>query len=169
MSLSALTAFGRRYARAWCEGDPTRVASFFAYDGSFAMNGAAPAVGRDAIAEVARSFMADLPDLHVTMKGLVREPRGTVFHWSLMGTNSGPGGKGHKVQIDGYEVWRVDDTGLIAESRGHFDAAEYAFQLANGVDAPRDEQEDPPHPGDARRGRSSLVSSLRGRRRTEAR
>jgi len=87
-----------------------------------------------------------------------------VFHWALMGTSSGPGGKGHKVQIEGYEVWRLDDEGLIAESKGHFDAAEFEFQLANGVDAPRDEHDDPPHPADARRGRSSLASPRRGRR-----
>ena len=164
MSLAALTALGRRYARAWCGGDPERVAAFYADDGSLAVNGAAPAVGRQAIAELARSFMSGLPDMHVSMKGLLREPRGTVFHWALMGTSSGPGGKGHKVQIEGYEVWRLDDEGLIAESKGHFDAAEFEFQLANGVDAPRDEQDDPPHPADARRGRSSLASPRRGRR-----
>ena len=158
MSLSSLTALGRRYARAWCDGDPHRVAAFFADDGSLAVNGSAPAVGRVAIAEMARSFMSGLPDMHVSMKGLLREQRGTVFHWALMGTSFG-----NKVQIEGYEVWRIDDEGLIAESKGHYDAAEFAFQLANGVDAPRDEQYDPPHPADALR-RSSLASPRRGRR-----
>jgi uncharacterized protein (TIGR02246 family) len=57
MSLSALTAFGRRYARAWCSQDPERVAAFFAEDGSLAVNDGKPAVGREAIADVAREYM----------------------------------------------------------------------------------------------------------------
>jgi hypothetical protein len=121
-------------------------------------------VGREAIAEDARSFMADFPDMHVSMKGLTREARGTVFHWSLMGTNTGPGGKGHRVRIDGYEVWKLDGDDQIAESKGHFDAAEYAFQLERGYDAPRHETDDPPAPvAPGSRSRSSLVSNRRGR------
>ena len=58
-----------------------------------------------------------------------RSSRDAVFHWTLTGTNAGPGGTGRRVQISGYEVWRFDNQGLIAESKGHFDAAEYERQL----------------------------------------
>ena len=34
--------------------------------------------------------------------------------------------------ISGYEVWKIDNDGLIAESKGHFDAAEYERQLKYG-------------------------------------
>jgi len=54
---------------------------------------------------------------------------GTRFHWTLIGTNSGPGGTGNKVRISGYELWKIDNDGLIAESLGHFDAADYERQL----------------------------------------
>ncbi len=59
------------------------------------------------------------------------EPRGnrTAFHWTLTGTNTGPSGTGNKVRISGYELWNFDNDGLIAESSGHFDAAEYDRQL----------------------------------------
>jgi uncharacterized protein (TIGR02246 family) len=165
MSLGTLTAFGRRYAQAWCDRDPQRVASFYAETGSLIVNGSAPAVGREAIAEVARSFMTEFPDMHVSMKALTREARGTVFHWSLTGTNTGPGGKGHRVRIDGYEVWTLDGDDRIAESKDHFDAAEYAFQIENGFDAPRHETDDPPSPVATRSyGRSTLVSNRRGRK-----
>jgi hypothetical protein len=90
-------------------------------------------VGRAAIAEIARDFMRDLPDMIVTLDKL--EPRGeaTAFHWTLIGTNTGPGGTGNRVRISGYELWKIDDDGLIAESKGRFDAAEYERQLKHGV------------------------------------
>jgi len=54
------------------------------------------------------------------------------FHWTFTGTNTGPGGTGKAVHISGYEEWTIDD-GLIARSLGHYDAAEYARQLAERV------------------------------------
>jgi hypothetical protein len=73
--------------------------------------------------------MTTFPDMIVTFDKL--EPRGNriAFHWTLIGTNTGPGGTGKCVQISGYELWRIDNNGLIAESRGHFDPAEYERQL----------------------------------------
>jgi hypothetical protein len=47
----------------------------------------------------------------------------------LTGTNTGPGGTGNSVLISGYELWKIENDGLIAESRGHFDVAEYERQL----------------------------------------
>jgi hypothetical protein len=52
-----------------------------------------------------------------------------IYYWTLMGTNAGPGGTGRTVRISGREEWRMGDDGLIAQSRGHFDEAEYARQL----------------------------------------
>jgi hypothetical protein len=90
---------------------------FFAENCSLKINNDAPAVGRAAIAEVARGFMRDFPDMIVTFDKL--EPRGdlTAFYWTLSGTNTGPGGTGNKVRISGYELWRIGNNGLIAESR----------------------------------------------------
>jgi hypothetical protein len=47
----------------------------------------------------------------------------------LTGTNNGPGGTGNKVRISGYELWKIGNDGLIAESKGHFDATDYEKQL----------------------------------------
>jgi uncharacterized protein (TIGR02246 family) len=129
MTDSELKKFAARYAKAWCSHDPESVAAFFAENGSLGVNDGAQAVGRAAIAEVARGFMRDLPDIVVTFDKL--EPRGdaTAFHWTLIGTNSGPGGTGNRVRISGYELWKISDDGVIAESKGHFDAAEYERQL----------------------------------------
>jgi predicted ester cyclase len=56
-----------------------------------------------------------------------------VFHWTLTGTNTGPGGTGKRVRFSGYEVWQIGADGLISESKGHFDTAEYERQLEHGV------------------------------------
>ncbi len=66
----------------------------------------------------------------VTFDKLEPQPNATAFHWTLTGTNTGPGGTGNKVRICGYELWKIDNNGLIAESKGHFDSAEYDHQLS---------------------------------------
>jgi hypothetical protein len=48
---------------------------------------------------------------------------------TLTGTNTGPGGTGNRVWISGFEVRKITEEGLIAESEGHFDAADYQRQL----------------------------------------
>jgi steroid delta-isomerase-like uncharacterized protein len=128
-----LQDFARRYARAWSTQDPRRVAAFYAESGSLSVNGGAPAIGRQAIAEVARGFMTAFPDMEVSCDELRERPDGTAFHWTLKGTNTGPGGTGKRVCISGHELWQLDADGLIARSNGHYDDAEYQRQLQHGV------------------------------------
>jgi len=127
--LTDLKEFAKRYAEGWCSQDPEKVAAFFAENGSISINNGPPAVGRAAIAKEAQAFMTIFPDMVVTIDKLVRDEEGTKFHWTLTGTNTGPGGTGKRVRISGYELWRIDNDGLIGESRGHFDAADYERQL----------------------------------------
>ena len=56
-----------------------------------------------------------------------------TYHWTLTGTNTGPGGTGNAVRISGYEAWLLSSDGLIADSQGNYDEAEYARQLEGGV------------------------------------
>jgi predicted ester cyclase len=105
------------------------VAAFFAEKASISINGGPPA----AIAELARGFMRDFPDMIVAFNKLEQRPNGTAFHWTLTGTNTGPGGTGKRVRISGFEIWKIDKDGLIAESKGHFDAEEYERQLKQGL------------------------------------
>jgi steroid delta-isomerase-like uncharacterized protein len=124
-----LHSVAEAYTAAWCSQDPARVASFYAEDGALKVNDAAPAVGREAITEVAQSFMTAFPDIQVIFDGLRIEDDRPVYHWTLTGTNNGPGGTGRAVRISGYEVWQVSADGLIAKSLGHFDADDYRQQL----------------------------------------
>jgi predicted ester cyclase len=124
-----LSSFAQRYAEAWCSQNPESVAAFFAERGSISINKGPSAVGRAAIAKEAEAFMTTFPDMVVTFDKLESRPDGTAFHWTLTGTNTGPGGTGNKVRISGYELWKINNDGLIAESLGHFDAADYERQL----------------------------------------
>ena len=128
-----LDNFAKRYAEAWCSQNPESVAAFFAENGSLSVNNGPPAIGRAAIAEVAQGFMRTFPDMIVMMDEVARESEETKFYWTLTGTNTGPGGTGKSVRISGHEVWQIDNDGLIAESKGHFDAADYERQLKEGV------------------------------------
>ncbi len=133
--MTELQEFAKRYAEAWCSQDPDRVAVFFTENGSLSVNDRPPAVGRAAIAEVARGFMRTFPDMAVTIDDVSRDSEGTKFHWTLTGTNSGPGGTGKSVRVSGYELWQFDNAGLIENSKGHFDSAEYERQLKHGLDS----------------------------------
>ena len=129
MTSDKLTEFANRYAKAWCRQNPESVAAFFAERGSISINNGPAAVGRAAIAKEAQAFMTTFPDMIVTMDKVVCDEEGTKFHWTLTGTNTGPGGTGKRVRISGYELWKIDNDGLIGASKGNFDAAEYARQL----------------------------------------
>lgn len=128
-----LREFAEAYTAAWCSMDPDRVAAHYAADGSLAINGGTPAVGRDAIAATARGFYAALPDMQVYLDDLVIDGSRVEYHWTFTGTNTGPGGTGNAVRVMGHEAWTIDDNGLIAASSGQYDAAEYARQLADGI------------------------------------
>jgi len=132
-----LLDFARRYTEAWCSGDPVRVAEHYAADGSLTINGGTPSVSRAAVTEAARSFMDAFPDLRVLMDDVRLGESGIEYRWTLVGTNTGPGGTGNRVRISGYEEWTLDDDGLIADSQGHYDQAEDDRQIEHGVDEPR--------------------------------
>src|SRR5439155_26356217 len=135
--LAELKKFAKRYADAWCSQSPESVAAFFAENGSLSVNNGPSAVGHAAIARDAQAFMTTFPDMLVTMDNVTRDSDGAKFHWTLTGTNTGAGGTGKRVRISGYELWKLDNAGLITESKGHFDSAEYERQLRNGADVGR--------------------------------
>ena len=51
----------------------------------------------------------------VAMDSASLEGGGAVYRWTLTGTNTGPGGTGKAVRINGYEEWTFGADGLIAE------------------------------------------------------
>lgn len=126
---SRLADFATRYTAAWCSHNPATVASFYSESGSLTINDGSPAVGRRAVEDAAKSFVTAYPDLVVKFDRL--EPRGdrVLYHWTFIGTNTGPGGTGNQVRISGYEDWKIGLEGLIADSKGHYDAQEWDRQV----------------------------------------
>jgi len=136
MDSSTLNQFAARYTAAWCSQHPASVASFFGEQGSLKINEGMPAIGRAAIINSTQSFMTAFPDIVVKMDRLVVNGATAEYHWTLTGTNTGPGGTGNFVRVSGYEEWRFGPDGLIAESLGHFDATEFQRQLNAGGPRP---------------------------------
>lgn len=134
MTDDELREFASNYTAAWNSGIAAGVAEFFAADGSLYVNGS-PAIGREAITEVAEGFMTAFPDMELVMDRLDIQPDGVTYHWTFIGTNSGPEGTGNAVRFSGYEAWTFGKDGLIANSMGNFDNDEYQYQLQHGIDA----------------------------------
>jgi nuclear transport factor 2 (NTF2) superfamily protein len=115
------------YTEAWCSRDPARVAAQYVQGGMIAINGGDAA----GIAEVAEAFIAAFPDIEVFMDDLVLREDGVVeYRWTFTGTSAETG---QSVRIPGFEEWTIAPDGLIAESRGHYDQAEYDRQLQHGI------------------------------------
>ena len=132
MDSAKLRELATGYTAAWGSQDAASVAAFFTESGSLRINDGIPSVGRPAITAAAQGFMTAFPDLLVVMDSLPIDGNHAVYHWTLTGTNTGPGGTGRAVRISGYEEWTIGADGLIASSLGHFDAAEYQRQLRGG-------------------------------------
>jgi hypothetical protein len=130
MNTSEQIDFGRRYATAWCSQNAASVAAFYEDNGSLQINGGPPSIGRAAITAAAQSFMTAFPDMVVSMDEMSAVEGGAIFRWTLVGTNTGPGGTGNRVRISGYEQWNFGESGLVSESKGHFDEADYQRQLS---------------------------------------
>ena len=133
MNQEELRDFAVRYTEAWCSHDANATAAFFAEDGSIAVNGGKPAVGRTEIAQLVQGFYDAFPDTVVIMDAVRGAGAQAVYLWTYEGTNTGPGGSGNRVRFNGWEAWTLSDDGLIAKSIGTFDAEEYERQLAGGI------------------------------------
>jgi uncharacterized protein (TIGR02246 family) len=134
MTSDKLNEFGTRYTAAWNSQNAASVAAFFAAEGSLSVNGT-PAVGREAITAVAQGFMTAFPDLELVMDDLSIQSDQITYHWTFIGTNTGPDGTGNAVRFSGHEEWILGADGLIAKSLGHFDSEDYQHQLEHGVTA----------------------------------
>lgn len=133
MNIDDIQNLAKRYTAAWNSQNPSRVADHYAESGSLTINDGPASIGRRAIGRAAEEFMTAFPDMTVKMDEVSIEGDRTIYRWTLTGTNTGPGGTGNPVNISGYEEWRLSEGGLILESQGHFDEAEYERQLQQGL------------------------------------
>lgn len=118
----------RQHAQNWSSGDAEAVAGFYAEDTVSAHNGGEPIVGRSSILEMVKSFMGDVPDLHLKCDHARAVGRTGLMVWTLEGTYHATG---NPVSLPGWEEMEFTEGGLIAVSRGRYDNADYERQ-ANG-------------------------------------
>lgn len=97
------------------------------------INDGIPAKGRVELAATAGSYMEAFPDLQVSLDHLHVAGDLAFFVWTLSGANTGPGRTGNSVRVSGIEVWKIGESGLIANSTGYYDAATYEHQIAHGI------------------------------------
>ena len=129
MTQAQLDELGTRYAAAWSSQNPESLAAFYTENGTLTVNDGEPSIGREGIAAKARGFMEGFPDMVVKMDRMKPVEGGVQFHWTWTGTNTGPGGTGRSVRISGYEEWTLNADGLIEQSLGNYDRAEYDRQM----------------------------------------
>lgn len=116
----------RDYAIAWSSGDPDAVASFYAPDGQIIINRGDALQGRPAIAEMARGFYAEFPDLEVRCDMMRWAGTHAIFVWTLEGHHAQTG---NRVVTRGWEEWELTEDGKVQASLGWFDAEDYQRQI----------------------------------------
>ncbi|GGH25308.1 conserved hypothetical protein [Cribrihabitans marinus] len=121
-----LQMLAQAYAIAWSSHDPDAVAGFFAEGGEISINRGEAHKGRAAIAEMARGFYADFPDLEVRCDLMRRAGDHAIFVWTLEGHHAQTG---NRVITGGWEEWELTDDYKIARSLKWFDAADYQRQI----------------------------------------
>ena len=117
----------RAYTAAWNTGAPEAVGVFFASDGSISINGGEPWRGRARVAEMAKGFLSEVPDLRLVCDGVRCAEFHIVYLWTFTGTHSITG---NHLRVAGWEEWDIDEHFKIVTSRGWFDAQDYAQQIA---------------------------------------
>ena len=125
-----MLTFGKAYTEAWNRKVPENIASFYTEDGTLVVNNGTPAVGRNQLAETAKSYMESFPDMKLTMDSLIKDSDTYRYHWTFEGTNTGPGGTGNSVKFSGFERWTINEEGLVQKSIGTYDAEDFNKQVS---------------------------------------
>jgi uncharacterized protein (TIGR02246 family) len=115
------------YTAAWNTGKAGAVAAHYAPDGRIVINRGTPWVGRDGIAAMAAGFFADVPDLTLICDAVRCACDHVVYFWTFTGhhaTTNNP------LRIAGWEEWDLTPDLTVRESRGWYDTADYARQVA---------------------------------------
>lgn len=126
LGTDTITRIAANYEAAWNSGDPSRVAACYAGDGGIVINRGTPWQGRTKVAEMAAGFYTDVQDMRVILDDLRIAGDHVAFIWTFTGRHAGTG---NALDVKGWEEWDLDENGLIAASRGWYDADDYGRQV----------------------------------------
>ncbi|MEM8958286.1 MAG: nuclear transport factor 2 family protein [Pseudomonadota bacterium] len=125
--LETARRIARHHCDAWTSRNPEAVAARYAPQPSMAINGGEPMTSRAEIADMAAGFMADFPDLVLTLDQVLVADQHMVYAWTFDGHHRD---SGHRVHFSGWEEWDLDDELNVTRSLGWYDAADYDRQVA---------------------------------------
>ena len=115
------------YTAAWNTGSSQAVAEFFAAQGGIVINGGEPWTGRAGVQKMADGFFSEVPNLFLVCDHVRSAGDHVVYLWTFTGTHAVTK---NPLRIVGWEEWDIDTECKIVASRGWFDAADYARQVA---------------------------------------
>lgn len=127
ITADAALALAEAYTTAWNSGSAANVAAFYAPDGQIVINGGAPWMGRDGVAAMAQGFFNDVPDLALTCDGVRVSGDHMIYLWTFTGHHAATT---NPLKITGWEEWDLTADHRVQTSRGCFDGADYARQVA---------------------------------------
>ncbi len=129
MTLDINTArkLAQDHCAAWTDGAPERVASRYAEKTLMAMNGGEPMSSRAQISDMAEGFMADFPDLVLSLNTVLVADHHMVYAWTFEGEHKDTG---NHVRFSGWEEWDLDEHLNVSKSLGWYDSADYDRQVA---------------------------------------
>lgn len=123
---NSLQKLAEDYTAAWNSKSAEAVASFFARDGRIIINGGEPWEGRTGVAEAARGFFADVPDLSLNCDLIRGAGQHVLYAWTFTGHHAQTG---NPLSVSGWEEWELDGNLKVRQSLGWFDADGYARQV----------------------------------------
>ena len=126
LSQDTIVKIAQDYADAWNAASPHAVAGFFTSDCVFIINRGDPWKGPTGVAEMAAGFFADVPDLKLVSDDIRLSGAHAVNVWTFSGHHVATG---NAVSVQGWEEWELTEDGKIRESRGWYDAEDYARQV----------------------------------------
>ena len=82
---------------------------------------------RSEISEMAAGFMADFPDLVLSLDSVLVADHHMVYAWTFEGHHKETG---NYVRFTGWEEWDLDENLKVTKSLGWYDAHDYERQVA---------------------------------------
>ncbi len=115
------------HCAAWTNRALGDVAGRYAEHTIMIMNGGDPMESQAEIGDMAAGFMADFPDLVLSLDTVLVADHHMVYAWTFEGHHKETG---NHVRFSGWEEWDLDDNLNVTKSLGWYDGVDYERQVA---------------------------------------
>jgi len=115
------------HCAAWTKRAPEVVAGRYAENTTMIMNGGDPMTSRAQIGDMAAGFMADFPDLVLSLDTVLVADHHMAYAWTFEGHHKETG---NHVRFSGWEEWDLDENLKVIKSLGWYDGMDYERQVA---------------------------------------